>query len=69
MTFLTNGIQALQHRWKKRVEYRGDYVEKYTPFGYIPWEYLGQLTLVRLAKIIELIQSQNGQGVFFLMSK
>ena len=27
-TFLTNGIQALQYRWKKCVGYQGDYAEK-----------------------------------------
>ena len=27
MTFLTNGIHALQHRWKKYSDYKGDYVE------------------------------------------
>ena len=26
--FLTKGIQALQHRWKKCVDHKGDYVEK-----------------------------------------
>ena len=28
MTFLTNGTQALQHRWKKWVDSKDDYVEK-----------------------------------------
>ena len=43
MTFLTNRIQALQPRWKKCVvRKRGDYVEKQTSFGHIPWEYVGQ---------------------------
>ena len=36
---LTNGIQALQHWWKKNVDHKRDYVEK---FGHIPWEYLVQ---------------------------
>ena len=27
-SFYTTGIQALQHRWKKYVDCRGDYVEK-----------------------------------------
>ena len=27
-SFYTTGIQALQHRWKKCVDHRGDYVEK-----------------------------------------
>ena len=27
-SFYTTGIQAQQHRWKKRVNRRGDYVEK-----------------------------------------
>ena len=27
-SFYTTGIQALQHRWKKCVDCRGDYVEK-----------------------------------------
>ena len=35
VTFLTNGIQALQHQWKKCVDLMGDYVEKETSFGYI----------------------------------
>ena len=30
ITFLTNGIQTLQHPWKKYVEHKGDYVEKQT---------------------------------------
>ena len=36
--FLTTGIQILQHRWK----YKGDYIEKWTLLGHIPWEYLEQ---------------------------
>ena len=28
MTVFTNGIQALQHKLKKSVEHKGDYVEK-----------------------------------------
>ena len=27
-SFFTTGIQALQHRWKKCVDLKGDYVEK-----------------------------------------
>ena len=42
VSFLTNEIQALQHQWKKCVDRKGDYVEKYTSFSHIPWEYLGQ---------------------------
>ena len=43
LTFLTNRIETLQHRWKKYVDHKGDYVEKYTSFGHISWEYLCQL--------------------------
>ena len=28
LTILTKGIQAMQHRWKKYVDYNKDYVEK-----------------------------------------
>ena len=28
MNFLTNGIQAVQHCWKKFVDNKGNYVEK-----------------------------------------
>ena len=28
MTFLINGIQALQHQWKKCVDCKGNYAEK-----------------------------------------
>ena len=31
--FYATGIRALQHRWKKRVDRRGDYVEEQTYFG------------------------------------
>ena len=41
ISFWTNEIQALQHRWKKRVNRLEDYVEKYILFGHISWEYLG----------------------------
>ena len=34
-SFYAIGIQALQRRWKKCVDRRGDYVEKYTTFGQI----------------------------------
>ena len=34
-SFYPTGIQALQHRWKKCVDRRGDYVEKQTTFGQI----------------------------------
>ena len=33
--FYTTGIQALQRRWKKCTDRRGDYVEKYNAFGQI----------------------------------
>ena len=42
MTFLTNEIQALQHRRKKYVDRKEDPVEKLTSFSHIPWEYLCQ---------------------------
>ena len=35
ITFLTNVIQALQHRWNKCVDCKEDYVKKYTSFGHI----------------------------------
>ena len=41
MTFLIHRVQPLQHRWKKCVNRKGDYVEKETSFGLNPWEYLG----------------------------
>ena len=40
----TNGVQVLQHRQMKYVNLKENYVEKYTSFGYILWENLGQLT-------------------------
>ena len=40
--FLTNGIQALQHRRNKCVDCKGHYVKKQTLFGSISWEHLGQ---------------------------
>ena len=38
VTFLTNRIQALQHWCKKYVDYKEDYVEKWTSFGHIQYE-------------------------------
>ena len=35
--FLTNGIQTLQHLWKKILDYKGNYVKKFTSFGHILW--------------------------------
>ena len=34
--FLTKEIQAMQQRCKKCVDLKGDYVEKYALFNYIP---------------------------------
>ena len=42
MTFLTNEIQALQHQWKKYMDIKGDCIDKWTSFGHLPREYLGQ---------------------------
>ena len=42
MTFLTNGIQPLQHRWKTYIDNKEENVEKLTTFDQIQWEYLGQ---------------------------
>ena len=52
MTFWSNGIQALQYRWKKHVDRKDNYVEKLASFGRIPWKYLVQTInfLVNLCK-------------------
>ena len=34
--FFTNEIQALQHWWKKCVDYKKDYVEKLNSLNHIP---------------------------------
>ena len=43
MTFLTNGIQALQHQWKKCVDCLEDDVEEWTSFNPILRECLSQI--------------------------
>ena len=42
MTLFTNGAQALQNRWKKRVRFKCNNAKKLSSFGHIPWEYLGK---------------------------
>ena len=37
--FLITEIQTLQHHWKKCVNSKDKYVEKYISFGHNPWKY------------------------------
>ena len=42
MTSSINRIQAQQHRWKKYINHKEEYVEKQISFDYFPWDYHGQ---------------------------
>ena len=58
--FLPMGsISAQQHQWMKCVDCKGDSVEKYTTFGYLPQEYFDHP--MKFLASFDLTQSQPSQ--------